>query len=225
MKIIGHRGAKGLAPENTLAALKKGLACGVDGLEFDVAVSADGIPFLQHNDKLNIEFILGRFWKKPPTNFYEKIKGQKPATTTLQEALDFAYGKTTLFIEIEPLQSLEPIFEVLEKYLKPQAKEIVIGSFDFKILKTTRKHFPHANLFLIEPWSGLRATYRARKLQTDTIVMNRLFLWSGFIRMMSLRGYKLIAYTFNDPIKARRWEKYGLYAVGTDFPDRYQKLN
>ena len=41
--IIGHRGARGLYPENTLAGFAGALALGVDALELDVALTADGV--------------------------------------------------------------------------------------------------------------------------------------------------------------------------------------
>ncbi len=49
----GHRGARGLAPENTLAAFRTAMAIGVDTLELDVHVSADGIPMVTHDPALN----------------------------------------------------------------------------------------------------------------------------------------------------------------------------
>ena len=49
---IAHRGNRSLAPENTLAAARKGLAAGADMWELDVAMSADGIPYLVHDDTL-----------------------------------------------------------------------------------------------------------------------------------------------------------------------------
>jgi glycerophosphoryl diester phosphodiesterase len=49
---IGHRGAKGLAPENTLAAFRAGLAAGADGVEFDVQRTADGHLVVFHDDDL-----------------------------------------------------------------------------------------------------------------------------------------------------------------------------
>jgi len=49
---IAHRGNRSLAPENTLAAARKGLAAGADLWELDVALSADGIPYLVHDDTL-----------------------------------------------------------------------------------------------------------------------------------------------------------------------------
>jgi glycerophosphoryl diester phosphodiesterase len=49
---IAHRGARSLAPENTLAAAEKALACGADMWELDVGLTADGVPFLIHDDTL-----------------------------------------------------------------------------------------------------------------------------------------------------------------------------
>ncbi|MGD9075398.1 MAG: glycerophosphodiester phosphodiesterase family protein, partial [Desulfobacteraceae bacterium] len=51
--VIGHRGAAGLAPENTLAAFSRALDIGVDGMELDVQLSADGIAVVHHDFQLN----------------------------------------------------------------------------------------------------------------------------------------------------------------------------
>jgi glycerophosphoryl diester phosphodiesterase len=50
--VIGHRGAAGVAPENTLAAFERGLADGAAILESDVHLSRDGVPVLCHDDDL-----------------------------------------------------------------------------------------------------------------------------------------------------------------------------
>ena len=49
----GHRGARGLAPENTLPAFERALAIGVNTLELDVAVTADGVVVISHDSALN----------------------------------------------------------------------------------------------------------------------------------------------------------------------------
>ena len=49
----GHRGARGLAPENTLAAFEQALAIGVTTLEMDAAITADGVVVISHNPALN----------------------------------------------------------------------------------------------------------------------------------------------------------------------------
>src|SRR5919199_3093242 len=49
----GHRGARGLAPENTLAAFAKALEIGVDTLELDIAMTKDGVLVVSHDPRLN----------------------------------------------------------------------------------------------------------------------------------------------------------------------------
>ena len=49
----GHRGARGLAPENTLAAFERALEIGVTTLELDVGITADGVAVVSHDPLLN----------------------------------------------------------------------------------------------------------------------------------------------------------------------------
>ncbi|MDA7417369.1 glycerophosphodiester phosphodiesterase [Xenophilus arseniciresistens] len=49
----GHRGARGLAPENTLAAFERALQVGVSTLELDIGLTADGVPVVTHDPALN----------------------------------------------------------------------------------------------------------------------------------------------------------------------------
>ena len=51
-RVMGHRGAAGAAPENTLAGLRAAAAFGVTWVEFDVMLSGDGVPVLVHDDNL-----------------------------------------------------------------------------------------------------------------------------------------------------------------------------
>jgi len=52
LRVVGHRGALALAPENTIAAFEVGVRCGVDLVEFDVQRTADGVPIVIHDDTL-----------------------------------------------------------------------------------------------------------------------------------------------------------------------------
>ena len=51
-RIIAHRGGGALAPENTLAGLRIAARMGCRGVEFDVALTADGVPILMHDETL-----------------------------------------------------------------------------------------------------------------------------------------------------------------------------
>lgn len=55
----GHRGTRGLAPENTMAAFQRALAIGVTTLETDVAVTQDGVLVISHDPFLNPDLVRG----------------------------------------------------------------------------------------------------------------------------------------------------------------------
>ena len=64
----GHRGARGLAPENTLPAFERALAIGVHTLELDVAVTLDSVLVISHDPRLNPDITRapdGRFLTGP----------------------------------------------------------------------------------------------------------------------------------------------------------------
>ena len=52
-ELQGHRGTRGLMPENTLAAFERALEIGVTTLELDIAITADGVPVISHDTALN----------------------------------------------------------------------------------------------------------------------------------------------------------------------------
>jgi glycerophosphoryl diester phosphodiesterase len=222
MNVIGHRGAKGLAPENTIASLKKALEHSVDGIEFDVRVTKDGVPILAHNIFLTDQSGNRRRIKSAT---YKELLQHKKDLASLDEAFEAIGRQHRLYIEVKFGTPVRPIIRVIKYQLKSgwPAGQIMLGSKSQKVLRELHAKLPDIPKIVIEPWSGLRATWRARELKTDLLSMNQLFLWSGFIRMISQRGYKLYTYTLNNPAKAKRWHKSGLTAVVTDYPDRFEK--
>lgn len=222
MKIIGHRGARGLAPENTIAGLQKGLQHHVDELEYDLRVTKDNVVVL-HHDRQIIDLSGEKYLIADHT--YEELKHHKPDLPTFIEALSCVHKKSTAYIEIKPGEPIDPIVKVLKQFIddKSDSSGLLLGSKSQKALLELHRVFPDIQKIVIESWSGIRATYRARQVGTKRISMNQLWLWSGFIKTVSHGGYKLYAYTLNDPSKAKRWARAGLYGVVTDYPDRFEK--
>ena len=222
MKIIAHRGAKGLAPENTVASIKKALEFKVDGIEFDLRVTKDNIVIV-HQDQSLID-PSGNKLTIDKTDFSE-LRSHKPDLATFQEVLS-AIGKVVpMYIEVKPGVPTGPIIKILKKHLAKDLgqKDLLLGSFSQRVLLELRAALPDISIYVIQRWSSVRAVWRAKRVNAKIIGMNQHFLWFGFIRYMKHRGYELYAYTLNDPVKAKRWAKYGLSGVVTDFPDRFAK--
>ena len=83
----GHRGARGLAPENTLPAFAVALSLGVSTLELDTAISKDGVVVVSHDARLNPDITRGPDgrWLNPPTRAVREL--------TLDDLAHFDVGR------------------------------------------------------------------------------------------------------------------------------------
>lgn len=196
MLIIGHRGARGLAPENTIASIQKAIELGVDMVEFDVRVTAQGRAVLHH----------------------DKLPKDTSQLDSLTDVLKFVAGKVPLYVEIKPGENIAPIIAALKKY----KGRFLLASKSQKTLRQLHKAMPEVPKIVIEPWSGMRARRRASQVNAKVIAMDQRWLWSGFIKMIS-RKYEFWSYTINNPSQAKRWQKYGLAGVITDYPNLFKK--
>lgn len=150
--IESHRGAEGLAPENSWAALEAGCQAGADLLEVDVQLSGDEVAFLRHNYTLPD----GRFCASTD---WDEIKTLQPGDTfpLLEEALDWVKSR-------EVVLSLD-----LKSGFQPEAR---LSREVLRLLERTKAHdqvmlisWDHVELFQIKqshPHLMTRALLRGR---------------------------------------------------------------
>lgn len=223
MKIIGHRGARGLAEENTIASFEKALALGVDMVEFDIRVTKDNVPVAHHDAFIRLPDQAATVFIADHT--LEELRKHKPDLVTMAEAFDFIDARIPIYLEIKPKINLDPVIETLKYYLNSgmyKAQGIYIASFSQQVLNRMHKVFPDIRLIVNEDWSGVKASWRAHRLHAGIISVNKRWLWGGYIRLASKR-YDVYTFTLNDAEKALRWQKDGLKGVVTDYPDRFIK--
>ncbi|HXI02552.1 MAG TPA: glycerophosphodiester phosphodiesterase family protein, partial [Candidatus Saccharimonadales bacterium] len=107
--MIAHRGASERFPENTPAAFDAALAAGCDGIELDVQLSADGVPFLYHDRTLarigagrrRASSVLIDGLKSLDAGSWLHPRFRAERIPTLEEVLDRYAGRTLLLIEIK----------------------------------------------------------------------------------------------------------------------------
>ena len=76
IRVVGHRGARGILPENSIVGFDFALSIGVDLLEFDVLLTADDVPVITHNHELHGSAVRG-----PDGAF---LNGERPRVASLQ---------------------------------------------------------------------------------------------------------------------------------------------
>lgn len=222
MYVIGHRGAKGLAPENTLVAFQKAIDCGVDEIETDIRVTSDGIAVLVHDPNVpskianKIEVVNAS---------YDELLAAHANLVTLDELIRFVDQRVPLCLEVKPEVAVRPVISVIEEFLKLGWKDsdFVFASYDYDILQALHAAFPDCKTVVIEHFWGTRAIHRARSLGTKRITLNHRALWFGFVWLTSRAGYQLAPYTMNNATKVRRWNRFGMYGCITDFPDMFDE--
>ncbi len=195
MIIIGHRGARGIAPENSILGIKAALQEHVDMIELDVRYH-NGQLVLSHDETL-----------------------QTQRYVTLDEALSLINGRCPINLEIKE-SSVVPLIRVATSQYRG---ELLFSSFKYKILHDLRKLMPKANLAILEKWSGARAVAEATLLKTKRVHINHQWLWSSFVRSMKHQGFDLYAYTVNTPERASELEAWGVDGIFTDYPARFKK--
>lgn len=219
MKIIGHRGAGKLAPENTTKAINKALEFGADEIEIDVRVTKDGHVVLSHDPVIRIN---GATYATT-AHTLEELQVHKPDLTTLAEAIRTVDRRVPLMIEVKPKEPIEPIVHNIEQFLASgwESKDFILGSFSQRTLRQLHEALPQIETVVIEKFSGAYAMYRARQIQSKKISLHHNFLWFATVANMRSKKYELYSYTINNPKKARRWARFGLAGAITDDPSLF----
>jgi glycerophosphoryl diester phosphodiesterase len=222
MKIVGHRGARHLAPENTLASIQKALQLNVDEIEIDVRVSSDGHVILNHDPIIRTKD--GKTYATK-AHTLEELRAFKPDLTTLAEVIRSIDKRVPLMIEVKAGERTEPIVSIIEKFLANgwQPSDFLLGSFSQAILRELHDALPQVETVVIEKFSGALALYRAKQIGSKKISLQHYFLWFTVLANLRQRGYEIYSYTLNNPKKARRWAKFGLSGAITDNPELYKK--
>jgi glycerophosphoryl diester phosphodiesterase len=223
MVIIGHRGARGLAPENTLAAFEAGLQAKADELELDVRVTSDGVCVLHHNRFLSDTSGVKRTDMRINKRTLSELRAIKPDLATLDEAVTFVARRAPIIIEVKLGTPAAPVIAAIEDLFSKgyEAKDFLLTSFKSRLLRELHAALPSIECVINERFSGLRAAWRAHRIGATRVVFSHWNVWPGFIRSMTRRGFKVVVFTMNDPAEVMRYAEHGMWGVVTDRPDLF----
>jgi len=221
MLVIGHRGAAGLAPENTLEALRAGFEAGADILEFDIRLTKDKVPVLVHDfhtlrthhdtsiiSRLTLEELQKRTEKQP--------------IIPLSDVLDEFFGKILLNIELKGRGSGQAVAELLQKkYIKRKNDwdNILFSSFKGTELVAIRKASDKANLALLHSENPFMFIAYNRRLNLTAVGFHRLYINPFALEIAKRAGLFTYAYTVNRAQSALLLAQQGIDGVVTNFPN------
>lgn len=236
---IAHRGAGKLAPENTLAAFRHGAGFGYRMFECDVKLSADGVPFLLHDDTLN------------RTSTGQGIAGEQPWSQlaqldagcwhsrrfageplpTLSNIAQFCLKNGYFMnIEIKPTPGTERetgqvVAEHAAKLWKDAVIPPLLTSFRPESLEGAQTAAPHLprGLLLNTLWKGWLET--ALVLDCMAIVCNHALWDTSSVTQAKSAGFRCLSYTVNDEWAAQRLLDLGTDGIITDRVDLFSPVN
>lgn len=222
MLVIGHRGAAGVAPENTLESLRAGVDGGADMLEFDVHMTSDHVPVLIHDNNLLRTHHKRAFINRTTYAKLQELTADSPnPIVSLEDVLDEFFGEILLNIEIKQRGMAPYLIELLErKYIKQKSdwEIVVFSAFSPNDLGAIRKISPYANLWMLHKRNPFIFIAFARRLQLSGIGFHRLHINDFALAIAKKTNLFTYAYTVNRPGAARQLGNRGIDGVVTDHP-------
>ncbi len=222
MLVIGHRGARGLKPENTIAGLRKAVELGVDIVEFDIRLTKDRVPVLSHDPFMlrthHDPRLLSMFTLE---ELRARTAGSEFPITTLEAALKECAGKVITNIEVKQANVFPYALPIIEKYIRRTSdwELFIFSSFSIRALTKIRAALPHAQLALLHRLNPLLFLQYKDKLNLIGVGFHRLHINSFVLALTSKLDLFTYVYTVNRPEAAIKLAERGVDAVVTDRPD------
>ncbi|MGC8652343.1 MAG: glycerophosphodiester phosphodiesterase [Candidatus Micrarchaeia archaeon] len=219
---IGHRGAGGDVPENTLKSFAEAIKEGASAIELDVRRTKDGKLVVFHNEKVDklanakgyvSDFTLSEIKKLD-------IKGEH--VPTLEEALDFIDSKVEkILVEIKEPGTEKAIMEQISK--RKLEERVIVISFHEESLRAVRSISPSVETgFIYASYKDPIAT--ARAASANYLLPLYRFTHSKDIERAHDNGFKVIVWTVNTKEEMEEFKRKGVDGIATDYPNILAKV-
>jgi len=220
MEIIGHRGASGHAPENTLKAFALALEMGCQWLELDVHFASDRLIVI-HDEALDRTTdgrgLLGDH-KLDTLRTFDAGDGER--IPFLDEVLDLVSGRAVINIELKGAGTSKPVSQLLTTWCENRQVEtdrFLLSSFNHHELAEADPRFERAALFGRLPDDAVERTLALGARYLNTSLRSVTETW---IDRAHRSGLKVAVYTVNEPEDIERMRAWGVDAIFCDYPDR-----
>jgi glycerophosphoryl diester phosphodiesterase len=220
---IGHRGARGEKPENTLLSVRRALELGADGIEVDVYF-VDGHLMVIHDHTLNRTTNgTGRIARRSFDYLRSLDAGKGEKIPTLDEVCDTVNRRAFINIELKGPHTAGPVAALIEhrvKHLCWQYGDFLVSSFRHgELRKLAGSKIPIGILFSRSP---RRFAKLASGLGADSVHTNLAYATPRFVEQAHGHGLKVFVYTVNHAADVARMKTMGVDGVFTDFPSRFE---
>lgn len=232
LEIIAHRGYSSIAPENTLAAFLAAIEYHADSIEFDVQLSADGVPMVIHDSTLTrTTGIRGKVRKKT----VEQIKHREAGSwfdlrfkgepiPTLEESLTVLQNiKKFIYIEVKTHsywtdKKIDEFIDILIKY--NFETRCIIASFNASFIDRVRERSDNFSFaYLVANRTAFRRQLAKAAQAGNTVMMSKYKLLiknPALINQSREQGVDIVAWTVDKPKDLEKLLDLGIVRIATN---------
>lgn len=248
MEIIAHRGASGVAPENTLAAIQEAIDFGADSVEIDVRLSRDNEVYLMHDSKVNrttsgsghIRHLNSEIIQKLDAGLWYDIKFQGEKVPTLSQVLNLCKGKVKLLIEVKSAERkrypllCQKISDLIDEF--GAYDWVTVQSFDTKVLHMFNWVNPKLNISKLVVYNvGLTPLkiYFDEKLRRGNLLdvdyltginVDYRYATKRLVDNIHAAEKKIFCWTANKTLPMKRLIRIGVDGIITNYPEKLKQI-
>ncbi len=208
--------------------MRKALEIGVDGFEFDIQLSKDGIPVVIHDDTLErttngkglvSDFTLKELQKLDAGN--SNFLGEK--IPTLQNVIDMVDKRTRLFIELKAEGATKPVADIITNAVKHNGwsyEQFFICSFDHRQIVESRALIPEVRTCAI--LVGIPISLAEIAAQADAWALSSAIHHTNqaLVDDARARGLKVMVWTADKPEEIEKARSLKVDGIISNYPDR-----
>ena len=220
---IGHRGAEGYEPENTLTSFRKAIELGADGIELDVHLSADGHVVVIHDHTLERTTNGNGAVSDLSLQQLKLLRiGENEQVPTLIEVLD-EIKDVLVNIELKGDGTALPVVEIVQNYIghhRLKYQQIIVSSFDWVALQQVAELDPEIPIGVLTATDLDLAIGFAEFINAKALHPQFHLLTTETTKQMQQKGFRVLTWTVNEPEDINLVKSYNVDGIISDFPDR-----
>ncbi|WP_020396628.1 glycerophosphodiester phosphodiesterase [Thiolinea disciformis] len=222
---IGHRGAMGHAPENTLLSIRKALQMGAPAIEIDVFQVDDELIVIHDETLDRTTNGSGRLWDHDLAYLRSLDAGQGERIPTLLEVCNAIAGRACLNIELKGADTAPAVVKLLQSLVNQadspwKLEQFTISSFNHRTLQAVKAldaRIPVSVLLYGLPVDDAKI---GSSLGAVSVNPSLEFIDERFVMDAHARGVRVFVYTVNELADLERMAAMGVDGVFTNYPDR-----
>jgi glycerophosphoryl diester phosphodiesterase len=221
---IGHRGARGYEPENTLSSFQKAIDLQVDAIELDVHLSSDGELMVIHDETVDRttdgKGEVNKFTKAELQHF--SIEGNYKIPT-LQEVFDLVDRRCFINIELKTFETAAKVVQLIEKYISDknwEYSDFLVSSFNWDALEEIDFINPKIPTAVLTETDLDKALAFAKIIQAKSINPDFELLNLENTTQLQENGFDVYPWTVNETADIKRIQSFNVNGIISDFPDR-----